>query len=193
VLIPRPETELIVEEALAWMGAGARPAPVRVLDIGTGSGCLAVTLALELPGVQVRATDISVLALETAQANGRRLGAEVEFHHGAFLAGTAGPYDLIVSNPPYVTTADYRDLQPEVRDHEPPEALLGGPDGLEVLGEVVRQAAHALARDGALLMEIGYGQATAIRKTIADTKGVTLLRIRDDLSGIPRVAVVAAR
>jgi release factor glutamine methyltransferase len=190
VLIPRPETELLVEEALAW--ARTRPAdadPVRVLDIGTGSGCLAVTLALELPRASVTATDISDTALWVARANADRLGATVGLQLGAYLASSAGPFDIIVATPPYVAALAYAALAPEVRDHEPATALVAA-EGLDVIKEVVRRAPAALAPGGLLLIEIGYDQADAVRGMVADTEGIRLLRIRDDLQGIPRVAVI---
>lgn len=188
-LIPRPETELIVEEALAWSTTRARGTPVRVLDIGAGSGCLAVTLALELPDARVAATDVSANAIAIASENARRLGADVAFHRGGGLASAQPPFDLIVSNPPYVAEADYRGLPREVRDYEPETALVGGTDGLDVAREVVRASAAALIPDGLLLMEIGAGQAAGAAQTLADAKGMELLRIRTDLQGIARVVV----
>jgi release factor glutamine methyltransferase len=192
VLIPRPETELIIEETLAWArgrpGDGGR---VRVLDIGAGSGCLAITLALELRGASVTATDVSDAALSVARANAERLGATVAFRQGAYLASSPGPFDLIVSNPPYVAAPAYADLAPEVREHEPVTALVAGAEGLDVISEVVRRAAPVLAPGGLLLVEIGYDQPEAVTAIVAGTKGLRLLRIRDDLQGIPRVAVIA--
>ncbi|MDH4066579.1 MAG: peptide chain release factor N(5)-glutamine methyltransferase [Acidobacteriota bacterium] len=189
VLIPRPESELIIEEALRWAGGRTAGTPLPVLDIGTGSGCLAVTLALELPGASVSATDVSVDALEVARENAGRLGAGVSLHAGSCVADAAGPFELVVSNPPYVTAAEHRALQPEVRDHEPTAALVGGVDGLGVVREVIQGAAEVLAPAGLLLVEIGLGQADAAARIVADTEGLTLLRIRPDLQGIPRVVV----
>ncbi len=191
VLIPRPETELIIEEALAWARDRPGDGRVRVLDIGAGSGCLAITLALELPGASVTATDVSDVALSAARANAERLGATVGFHPGAYLASSAGPFDLIVSNPPYVAAPAHADLAPEVRDHEPVTALVAGAAGLDVIREVVRRAAPVLAPVGLLLIEIGYDQADAVTGIVADTAGLRLLRIGEDLQGIPRVAVIA--
>jgi release factor glutamine methyltransferase len=190
VLIPRPETELIVEETLAW--AEGRPAPLRIVDIGTGSGCLAITLALELPQAIVSASDISADALVVARENADRLGARVAFHHGSMLAGVDTPADAIVSNPPYVRRADYETLQPEVRDYEPAVALLAGADGLDGVRLVAATAADALADQGLLAMEIGFGQSTAAARIVADTKQLRLLRIRDDLQGTART-IVAVR
>jgi release factor glutamine methyltransferase len=193
VLIPRPETELIIEEALAW--ARARPAGAghpRVMDIGTGSGCLAITLALEIRGASVTATDISETALTAARRNADRLGATVDFHLGRCLASSRGPFDLVVSNPPYVAEPAYAGLAPEVHDHEPSTALVAGAEGLEVIREVVEAAAPALAPRGLLLIEIGYDQAEATETMVADAEGMRLLRIRKDLQGIPRIAVIGA-
>lgn len=193
VLIPRPETELIIEEALSWAGArAAGAAPLRVLDIGTGSGCLAVTLALEIAGAQVAATDVSSAALAIARTNAERLGATIDFHLGAYLADLAGSFDLIVSNPPYVAAPAHAGLAPEVRDHEPLTALVAGAEGLDVIREIVRRAGPALAPAGLLLMEIGYDQAAAVSRIVADSEGLRLLQIREDLQGIPRVAIVAS-
>ena len=189
VLIPRPETEFIIEEAIAWgrardTGAG----PLRVLDIGAGSGCIAVTLALELAGAHVAATDISRDALDTARENQRRLAAEVSFHQGSYLADAVVPVDLLVSNPPYVTVSDYARVQPEVRDYEPVTALVSGDDGLDAIRGVVQAAAMALAPQGLLLMEIGFGQADAVRRIVDATEALTFIGFRDDLQGVPRIA-----
>jgi release factor glutamine methyltransferase len=192
VLIPRPETEFIIEEAIAWsLGRDPGAGPLRVLDIGAGSGCIAVTLALELTGAQVAATDISSDALDTARENQRRLGAEVTFHRGSFLADASLPVDLLVSNPPYVTASDYLGVQPEVRDFEPVTALVSGEDGLDAIRGVVQAASVALAPRGLLLMEIGFGQADLVRRIIEGTDGLAFAGFRDDLQGVPRIAKAA--
>jgi release factor glutamine methyltransferase len=189
VLIPRPETEFIIEEAIAWSGGrDAGVGPLRVLDIGAGSGCIAVTLALELPGARVAATDVSSDAMDTARENQRRLGAEVTFHLGSFLAGASVPVDLLVSNPPYLTTSDYLKVQPEVRDFEPASALVAGEDGLEAIRGVVQAATVALAPQGLLLMEIGFGQADLVRGIIDGASGLSFTGFREDLQGVPRIA-----
>jgi release factor glutamine methyltransferase len=187
VLIPRPETELIVEETLAW--ARTRSRGLRIVDIGTGSGCLAITLALELPRAAVDATDVSANALAVARENAERLRARVAFHHGSMLAGIAAPVDAIVSNPPYITGADYETLQPEVRSYEPPSALLGGDDGLDAIRLVAAAAAHGLGAGGVLVMEIGYGQVEGATRIVAETEQLHLLRIRNDLQGTARTLV----
>jgi len=192
VLIPRPESELLVEEALDYARGRGRQEPLCIADVGTGSGCLAISLALELPQAAVHATDISADALAIARRNASRLGAPVRFHHGSMLAGVVPPVDLIVCNPPYITASDHRTLQPEVREYEPATALVGGDDGLEAVRLMLEAAGAALRPDGRLLMEIGYGQADAVRRLVADAPALVLLRIRPDLQGTPR-AVVAAR
>jgi len=187
VLIPRPETELIVEETLAW--ARTRPQALRIVDIGTGSGCLAITLALELPRAAVHATDISADALAVARENAERLQARIALHHGSMLAGVAPPVDAILSNPPYIAGTDYQALQPEVRSFEPASALLGGDDGLDAIRLVAAAAVIGLGAGGVLVMEIGYGQAEAAARIVAETEHLQVLRIRDDLQGTARTLV----
>jgi release factor glutamine methyltransferase len=184
VLIPRQETELIVEEALAAGGA-------TVVDIGTGSGALAISLALELPDARVVATDISPAALIVARDNADRLGAtgRVEFRAGAFFAGADDPVDLIVSNPPYVAERDRLTLMPEVADFEPDTALFSGPDGLDTIRELFRLAPRRLTSGGTFIVEFGLGQAGAMRALVDEQPGLRLIRIREDLQRIPRVLV----
>ncbi len=184
VLIPRPETELIIEIALSLVFATAA-------DIGTGSGCLAVTLAAECRRARIIATDISPTALATAQANADRhaVANRIEFRETRYLEGIPGPFGLIVSNPPYVTEAEYVALAPEVRDFEPRSALAAGPDGLDDVRGVLACAAGKLERGGTLLMEIGHQQAPAVTELIAAGESLTLQRISPDLQGIPRVVV----
>jgi release factor glutamine methyltransferase len=162
VLIPRPETELIVEEALAAFGGGVPPATV--IDVCTGSGCLAVTLAREFGGADVIATDISDAAIEVAKYNALRHGvaARIDFRHADLLDGIAGKADLIVSNPPYVAGRDTPMLSPEVRDHEPHLALFAGDDGLEVYRRLLPAGRERLTRAGKLVLEIGHGQSDAV-------------------------------
>jgi release factor glutamine methyltransferase len=189
VLIPRPETEGLVEAALGLLAAdNARPA--RVLDIGTGSGCLAVTVALERPDVEVIATDVSRDALTIARANAARHGvdARVDFRDAAFAGDLVDAADLIVTNPPYVAERERDALSPDVRDYEPSLALFGGNDGLDVIRALVPHAARALRRGGWLVMEIGQGQAAAIEDIVRHA-GFDWLGTRNDLAGIPRVVV----
>ena len=190
VLIPRPETELIVEEALRSVAGRASDDAPRIIDVGTGSGCLAITLALEVPSAEVIATDVSDSALQIAQENAGHLGADrVAFMCGFCLAGAHGPFDLIVSNPPYVAAGDHSSLPRDVADYEPAAALFGGADGLAVIRHVVTAAATALAPAGWLIMEIGQGQSDRVRQLVTDSTGLALVAVRDDLQGIPRVVV----
>lgn len=180
VLIPRPETELVAEAALERMANSAR-----VADVGTGSGCLAVTLALERPGAEVFATDISPAALELARANARTLGARVTFVQGDLLAGVEGEFDLIVSNPPYVAEAELVNLQREVREHEPRLALVAGPLGDEIYARLIPQAATRLRPGGWLVLELGYGSETPVRRMLG--AGWSEIETQRDLQGWVRV------
>ncbi|HAX41055.1 MAG TPA: peptide chain release factor N(5)-glutamine methyltransferase [Bryobacteraceae bacterium] len=180
VLIPRPETEHVVERAAAV----AREAR-RVLDIGTGSGALAVTLALEQGRELVVATDISAGALRVARENARRLGALVRLVRTDLAAGLGGAFDLIVSNPPYIPESEIAHLQHEVRDWEPRVALAGGADGAEPYRRIVPEAERLLRPGGWLIFEIGFQIEAAVRAAFGP-------RWRDietgcDLAGLPRV------
>jgi release factor glutamine methyltransferase len=191
VLAPRPETELILDEALARLPRTAATGRGELMiDVGTGSGCLAVCLAREFPTARVVATDISQPALEIAASNAARLGVagRVAFVLTSLLDGVAGPAELIVSNPPYVPTADLAGLPPEVRDWEPRTALDGGADGLDLVRLLFRGAARALAPGGWLIMEFGYGQEGGVREAVARSP-LELVAIRNDLQGIPRTLV----
>lgn len=188
VLIPRPETELIVEEALEEL-AGTDAA--RIADVGTGSGCLAVALAHELPRARVVATDLSALALDVARRNAAKHGVtdRVRFVLTDLLDNVTDTFDAIVSNPPYVQSGAREGLAPEVRDHEPALALFGGTDGLDAIRAVFARTPARLARGGRLIVEFGYGQDERVCDLARDAH-LSILRIRDDLQGIPRVAVV---
>ena len=188
VLIPRPETEHLVEVVLAL-----RPAPQRILDVGTGSGILAITLALELPDAIVVATDISTAALVVARANAATLGAEkrIRFVESDLFASIAAQrFDCIVSNPPYVPSGEA--LAPQVSRYEPAFALFAGVDGLEIHRRLIPQAAAALEPGGHLLLEIGYGQRAVIEALLM-ASAFRQVRFVDDLQGIPRVALARAR
>jgi release factor glutamine methyltransferase len=193
VLIPRPETELIVDAALGAIAARPGEAGVDILDVGTGSGCLAITLALECPGARLAATDISAGALEVAAGNARAHGVvgRIAFRHEALVGGRARAYDLIVSNPPYVAEADRASLPADVREFEPAAALFGGPDGLEVIRALLPEAARALRPGGVVIMEIGHGQAAALARLI-EPAGLVWVETRADLSGTPRVITARA-
>ena len=192
VLIPRPETELVVETALRLRST--RPGDFLLADVGTGSGCLAIALATEFPAARVIATDMSAAALDVAQANAARHGVadRITWYRGRDLAGAPRPVDLIVSNPPYVPAAAIDALAPEVRDHEPRIALNGGPDGTVALRAVIADADGALAPDGDLIVEFGSDQESAFREIVAGT-GLRVTRVVRDLQGLARVGVVARR
>lgn len=194
VLIPRPETELVVDEALGVLGAFAATRPVRLADVGTGSGCLAVTLALERHDARVMATDISVAALAIARHNADRLGVgpRIEFRRASFVGGAAGSFDLIVSNPPYVPEQDRPTLEPDVREYEPAVALFSGRDGLGAIRRLIPAAARALVPGGWLVMELGAGQAEDV-VLLSEREGLTAIRVAPDLAGIPRVLVARTR
>ncbi len=188
VLVPRPETELIVEEALSF----AREMPYcQVIDVGTGTGCLAVTIAHELPDVRVTAVDRSEAALQVARRNAARHGVadRIQFRHGDLFEGISGQADLIVSNPPYVPDEDAVAMAPEVLDHEPHLALFGGPTGLEVVQRLLIQATSRLAPHGRLVVEFGFGQEAAITRLAADA-GWRIVQVREDLQGIARTIVL---
>jgi release factor glutamine methyltransferase len=188
VLVPRPETEFIVEEALPLVRQSSAP---RIADIGTGSGILAVTLAAELPDATVIATDVSAEALAVAYQNACAfdVAGRVECVRTSYLDDVPGSFDLIVANPPYVRDGDKPALSRDVR-HEPAVALFGGADGLRDLGGVLDAAAAKAAPGGWLVMEFGYGQEEDVRRLV-DTRAVLRLeRVRDDLQGIARTAVV---
>jgi release factor glutamine methyltransferase len=192
VLIPRPESELIVEELLALLPVDAPALPRRVADIGTGSGCLAISAAVERAQLRVVATDISRGALDVARRNAERLGVadRIEFHECAYLTSVDGPFDFILANPPYVAQQEFETLSPEVREHEPASALAAGEDGLRDIREIVRLSAERLKPGGTLFMEIGHTHAGAVTELVDSEPSLTLTRISHDLQRIPRVAVI---
>lgn len=192
VLIPRPESELLVEEALLLLPALAASRQLTVVDIGTGSGCLVVTLALEFPGARYVATDISEAALVVARGNAERhrVADRITFVRGAYFGGQSGPFNIVVTNPPYVAESDRPSLAPEVVQYEPAAALFGGDDGLRDVREIVAQSSRLLDDDGSLLMEVGYGQIDRVAAVANESDTLALVRSRRDLQGIPRVAVI---
>jgi release factor glutamine methyltransferase len=209
VLIPRPETEHVIETVLELQASASgvrRPASgprtrvvrvsesrkpgagCRILDIGTGSGCIALALARELPQAEIHATDISPAALETARANAARhqLESRIQFREADLLAGFENDYfDFIVSNPPYVGESEIDSVQLEVRKFEPRNAIFAGPTGVEVIARLIPQAHAALRPGGWLVMEISGTIAEDVRGLLRDWNDV---RIRPDLQSIPRVA-----
>jgi len=169
VLIPRPETEELVQEILQWKRQVFKAQPVRYVDVGTGSGAIAVTLKLEDPESQVFAVDLSEKALEVAARNANRLGADVVFQKGDLLTPFIGQatFDIVVSNPPYIPTEDIHTLDDVVKHHEPHLALDGGPDGLVMYRRLCRDLPKVLASPGIVGFEVGCGQAEAVRTLLA--------------------------
>lgn len=189
VLIPRPETEHVIEAVLAHAGRAPSPADsLRVVDIGTGSGCIALALAKELPSAEMHATEISPAALEIARANAARLQLDgrIKFHQTDLLEGIPiGGFDFVASNPPYVGESEEDDVQLEVRKHEPRNAVFAGKTGLEVIERLIPQARKALKPGGWLVMEISGTIADRVHALLA---GWNEVQITKDLQGIPRVA-----
>jgi release factor glutamine methyltransferase len=181
VLIPRPETELLVDLAQDRQ---------RVLDVGTGSGAVALAIANERTGVRVTGIDNSPDAVEVARANAARLGLEAEFLIADLIVG--GPYELIVSNPPYVREAEFGSLQPEISLYEPQDALLAGADGLDIIRDLIPAAADVLIRGGRLAIEVGQGQSRAV-ESLFERSGFAQVEAIRDLAGIPRVVTGRAR
>ena len=188
VLIPRPETEHVIETVLAHVARALPPArPLHIADVGTGSGCIAIALAKELPQAEIYATDISSAALEIARANAARhqLEARIHFHATDLLHGLpAVSFDFVVSNPPYVGESEEDQVQLEVRKFEPRDAVFAGPTGLEVIARLVPQAKEKLKPGGWLVMEISGTIAERVHPPLA---GWSEVHIVNDLQGIPRV------
>jgi release factor glutamine methyltransferase len=188
VLIPRPETEHLVEKVMALAAEFVRP---KIVDVGTGSGAIAVALAHALPFAEITATDISADALAVAKANAARNGVadRVRFFKGDLLEAVAGEhFDIVISNPPYVPESDRTTLDVEVRDYEPAQALFAGEDGLQIYRRLIPAAFDALVPGGYLALEIGYGQRAGIEALLV-REGFAGIKFIPDLQGIARVAV----
>ena len=186
VLIPRPETEHLIETALELRGAD--PA-IRIIDVGTGSGCIALALAKELPGAEVHATDICSEALEVARANAARhqLNRRIHLHQTDLLDGLSRQFDMVVSNPPYVGESEEDKVQLEVRKFEPRNAVFAGKTGTEVIARLIPQAKQILRPGGWLIMEVSGTIAEAVcNLLLEDWQDV---RVKPDLQSIPRVAI----
>jgi len=191
-LAPRPDTETLVEIVLEE--ARRRMAPdVRICDLGTGSGAIAIALLKELPEARALATDISGEALAMARRNAERLGvlARLELRKVSFVEGPAGPFDIVVSNPPYVRSGEIETLQREVRDHDPRAALDGGPDGLAAYRTILGRAGELLGEKSFIAFEVGYDQSETVA-ALCRAAGLSEVRIVKDLAGNGRV-VVAGR
>ncbi|HEX8411174.1 MAG TPA: peptide chain release factor N(5)-glutamine methyltransferase [Thermoanaerobaculia bacterium] len=186
VLIPRPETELLVEAALERAPRGGR-----VIDIGTGSGCVAISIERERPDLHVLSVDRSPAALAVANTNRIRNQSHVVLAASDLLSSVRGTFDVIVSNPPYVPLGEYEQLAVEVRVHEPRMALTPGPRGTEIIERLLDEAHTRLAPDGFVILEVGYGQEEEIR-TLAAAKRYDVAAFLPDLAGIPRVVVLSA-
>ncbi len=189
VLIPRPETELLVEQAWKFLSS-RNDDETRVLDFATGSGCIAIAIAVKFPRAEVHAIDNSAAALQIARANAERNNARVFLHEATSITDVAVPacIDLAISNPPYIPTAQIATLEPEVRDHEPVAALDGGVDGLEFYRMIARQAAPRIRPGGKLMLELGCGQAEAAGAILA-SQGWKIEIVLPDYSGIPRILI----
>jgi len=205
VLIPRPETEHVIEVALKRLGIGSdagssrRKEAFRIADVGTGSGCIAIALAHELPAAQIVATDISAAALEVARRNAARHGltSRIDFvecdlldflSHGSRIAAhESRSLDLIASNPPYVGLREADTLQREVREHEPAPALFGGETGAEIYAPLIAQARMLLKPGGILVLELGHSSEEHVSRLLAAPEW-TSIAIANDLAGIPRIA-----
>ncbi len=188
VLIPRPETEHVIETVIDCGGRAPAPGdPLRIADVGTGSGCIALALAKELPQAEIHATDISAAALEVARANAARhqLESRIRFHEADLLMGFGNDaFDFIVSNPPYVGESEEDQVQLEVRKFEPRGAVFAGPTGVEVITRLIPQARAALKPGGWLVMEISGVISEKVQQLLEDWNDV---QIRPDLQSIPRV------
>jgi release factor glutamine methyltransferase len=189
VLVPRPETETVVELALSLVD---RAAPLRIADLGTGSGAILLALLSELPNAQGVGTDMSAEALDVARANATKLGVRDRASFAARdFAATEGRFDLVVSNPPYIATGEIAALAPDVREYDPRQALDGGPDGLVAYRAIAAIAPRLLAPAGHLVVEIGAGQQAAVTELFA-ARGLAMRAVRHDLSGMPRALATAA-
>ncbi len=184
VLVPRPDTETLVERALELLPEGST---ARVLDLCAGSGAIGITLAAERPETHVDLAELSADALVVSAANAARHAVEVGILEGDLFGPITGRYDLIVSNPPYVTAAELAELAPEVRDHEPTMALVSGTTGFEIHERIVADVGSHLEPAGTLLVEVGAGQAAELERRLRAMPWVKRTQVHEDLSGIPRV------
>jgi release factor glutamine methyltransferase len=200
VLIPRPESELIVEEVLSWVGQRSvmepnQEKPLGVVEVGTGSGCIAVIMALKLPGSTIEATDICSAALAIARQNAQRYGVteRIDFLHGSLLEPTATRPDLIVANLPYIADHEWTALDDSVKLYEPDLALRGGSDGLDSIRQLLNQATSILAPGGAIFLEIGWQQGTSVKHLAQMSFPTAEVKVRPDFAGHDRVVSITNR
>lgn len=192
VLIPRPETELLVKQAISWIKSRGKRQQRWLIDVGTGSGCIAITLALELPGVRIDAIDISNSALDVARQNAKEYGVlgRITFRQGYLLDPIHGSPDVVVANLPYIADPEWTGLEVGVKWYEPEIALRGGVNGLELIERLLRQTHTLLAPDGILLMEIGWQQGPEVRQIAQSLFAPTPVEILPDYSGLDRIVVI---
>ncbi len=198
VLIPRPETELLVEQALRWINgwlsdkAVDQPAGPHIVDVGTGSGCVAITLALETTTSRIEAVDISPLALAIARRNATLLNAmkRLIFRQGSLLAPISGQPDLVVANLPYIADPEWTALADGIKWYEPDVALRGGPDGLDVIRQLLKETVRQLAPGGTIMLEIGWQQGKAVREMARGYFARAEVEILVDYGGRDRLAVI---
>lgn len=191
-ILPRPETEVLVEMAIDFLRRLTAPRRVTAVDVGTGCGTIAVALARSLPKAEIIAVDVSGAALALARRNAERLGAggRIRLIHGDMLSALRASFDAIVANLPYVRTEDWEVLPREIREHEPRAGLDGGPDGLYCIDRLLRDAPRHLAPGGALFAEIGDDQGEAARGIARDAFPAARIDVRPDLAGLDRVLVI---
>lgn len=190
-LIPRDDTSTLVEQALSVIPANA---PFRIVDVGTGPGTIALAIARERPKAHITATDISEQALNQARENAAALGVDdrIIFLHGSWLTPADGLFDVIISNPPYISHSEYQSLDLEVRDHDPRIALVAGEDGLDAYRALLEEAKDKLTPQGSVLLEIGASQTDSVR-AIGEHAGFVFERALNDMRGQPRVVQFSAQ
>ncbi|MCX6999688.1 MAG: peptide chain release factor N(5)-glutamine methyltransferase [Candidatus Sumerlaeota bacterium] len=192
VLIPRPETEILVEEVMRkideWRGLHLETMPT-VFEVGIGSGAISISLLHHFLDLKIRAGDMSASALEVAGHNARRHGVmeRLTLLHGDLFAGEGGPFDFILSNPPYIAETERNSLAPDIVEHEPPEALFAGPEGLDVISRIIREGVKILAPDGWIFLEIGKNQLYKIKEVIKPIEEIKKVLTVEDHMGIVRV------
>ena len=193
VLVPRPETEILVEETLRECAQRKdKKSFIRILELGTGSGIIAVSLAKAIKQITLVATDISLEIIKVAVENAHlhKVNDKITFFLGRYLQGIKqkeNQFDFVVSNPPYLSKSDWERAQPEIREHEPPDSLLGGEDGMDFYRTIIPDTSNLLSEDGCLMLEVGIGQAEIISDMIKKTASYSRVELIKDLSGIKRV------